>query len=92
MQNLVNREEDIWIRPWNIEKFDNLYERDERFFSFSFSMFLIAVSISSLLFSSFSKSGTQFLNFWIISELVEKIQKHEPKIIQYCLNKISFIV
>ena len=33
MQNLVNREEDIWIRPWDIEKFDNLYERDERFFS-----------------------------------------------------------
>lgn len=23
-------------------------------------------------------------DFWIISELVEKIQKHEPKIIQYC--------
>lgn len=22
-----------WLRPWNIEKFDNLYNRDERFFS-----------------------------------------------------------
>lgn len=22
-----------WLRPWNLEKFDNLYNRDERFFS-----------------------------------------------------------
>lgn len=22
-----------WIRPWNVEKFDNLYNRDDRFFS-----------------------------------------------------------
>lgn len=33
MQNLVNKQEDIWIRPWDIEKFDDLYSRDERFFS-----------------------------------------------------------
>lgn len=24
---------DSWIRPWNVEKFDNLYDRDDRFFS-----------------------------------------------------------
>lgn len=33
MQNLVNKKEDIWIRPWDIERFDDLSERDERFFS-----------------------------------------------------------
>ena len=22
-----------WLRPWNLEKFDDLYNRDERFFS-----------------------------------------------------------
>lgn len=33
MQNLVNVEKDVWIRPWDIEKFDELSERDERFFS-----------------------------------------------------------
>jgi hypothetical protein len=33
MQNLINKEVDFWERPWNKEKFDNLYERDERFFA-----------------------------------------------------------
>ena len=33
MQNLVNVEKDVWIRPWDIEKFDELSDRDERFFS-----------------------------------------------------------
>lgn len=33
MQNLVNREEDRWIRPWNLKDFSDLYNRDERFFS-----------------------------------------------------------
>ena len=33
MQNLINRKEDKWIRPWDIEKFDELTTRDERFFS-----------------------------------------------------------
>lgn len=33
MQNLINKEVDKWERPWNVVKFDNLYNRDERFFS-----------------------------------------------------------
>lgn len=33
MQNLVNKEEDFWIRPWDVEKFDSLSNRDERFFA-----------------------------------------------------------
>lgn len=33
MQNLVNKEQDIWVRPWNKTKFDDLDERDERFLS-----------------------------------------------------------
>lgn len=33
MQNLVNKKVDQWIRPWNMEKFDNIFERDDRFFS-----------------------------------------------------------
>lgn len=33
MQNLVNKQVDSWVRPWNIEKFDELADRDERFFS-----------------------------------------------------------
>lgn len=33
MENVYNREKKNWIRPWNIEKFDNLYNRDDRFFS-----------------------------------------------------------
>lgn len=31
--NIVNREKESWIRPWNIEQFDDLYNRDERFFA-----------------------------------------------------------
>lgn len=31
--NIVNREKESWVRPWHIEKFDDLYNRDERFFA-----------------------------------------------------------
>ena len=31
--NVVNKDIDRWIRPWNIKKFDDLSERDERYFS-----------------------------------------------------------
>jgi len=34
MNNVVQgNDEHKWLRPWNIEKFDDLYNRDERFFS-----------------------------------------------------------
>jgi len=33
MQNLVNKEIDVWERPWNRTKFDNIYEKDDRFFA-----------------------------------------------------------
>lgn len=33
MQNLVNKKIDRWVRPWNVEKFNELEKRDERFFS-----------------------------------------------------------
>jgi hypothetical protein len=33
MNNVFNREREPWIRPWNQEKFDDLYNRDERVFS-----------------------------------------------------------
>ena len=33
MNNVFNREREPWIRPWNQEKFNDLYNRDERFFS-----------------------------------------------------------
>ena len=32
MDNVFNRDKEPWIRPWNEEKFDDLYNRDERFF------------------------------------------------------------
>lgn len=33
MKDIVNAEQERWIRPWNIKKFDNLFERDDRFFA-----------------------------------------------------------
>ena len=33
MKYVFNRENEPWIRPWNQVKFDDLYNRDERFFS-----------------------------------------------------------
>jgi len=33
MKHVFNRENEPWIRPWNQVKFDDLYNRDERFFS-----------------------------------------------------------
>jgi len=33
LNNLTNKEITKWIRPWNIEKFDDLTTRDERFFA-----------------------------------------------------------
>ena len=33
-QDITNIEEkDVWLHPWNLEKFDDLYNRDERFFA-----------------------------------------------------------
>ena len=33
MKYVFNRDKSDWIRPWEIEKFDDLYNRDERFFA-----------------------------------------------------------
>ena len=33
MDNIVNRKKTPWVRPWHIQKFDDLYNRDERFFA-----------------------------------------------------------
>lgn len=33
MDNIVNKEKDKWIRPWNMKNFDSLSIRDDRFFS-----------------------------------------------------------
>jgi len=33
MDNIVNKDIDRWVRPWNLNKFDDLKFRDERFFS-----------------------------------------------------------
>ena len=33
MENIYNKEIDKWLRPWNLEKFDELKFRDERYFS-----------------------------------------------------------
>ena len=33
MSNILNKEKSVWVRPWNVEKFDNLATRDERFFA-----------------------------------------------------------
>ena len=33
MKTVFNKEKEKWIHPWNIKQFDNLYNRDERFFS-----------------------------------------------------------
>ena len=33
MKTVFNREKEQWIRPWMTDKFDDLYNRDERFFS-----------------------------------------------------------
>lgn len=33
MQNLINKEKDKWLRPWDAEKHDNTFYQDDRFFS-----------------------------------------------------------
>lgn len=33
MTNVINKEVTPWQRPWDVERFDDLYNRDERFFS-----------------------------------------------------------
>lgn len=33
MKNVTNIKKDKWVRPWDLEKFDNIYDRDERFFA-----------------------------------------------------------
>ena len=31
--NTVNRKNKKWLRPWNVKQFNDLYNRDDRFFS-----------------------------------------------------------
>lgn len=33
MQDLVNKKVDKWIHPWNVQKFDNITDRDDRYFA-----------------------------------------------------------
>lgn len=33
MENVTNKKANPWVRPWNLTKFDDLYNRDERFFA-----------------------------------------------------------
>lgn len=33
MNNILNVEKERWLRPWELTNFDNLYNKDERFFS-----------------------------------------------------------
>lgn len=33
MDNVINKQTDKWIKPWNLKKFDELAIRDERYFS-----------------------------------------------------------
>ena len=33
MNSVYNKEKERWLHPWNIKQFDDLYNRDERFFS-----------------------------------------------------------
>lgn len=33
MENLVNQDKEKWVRPWNITKFDSIYDKDCRFFA-----------------------------------------------------------
>ena len=40
MDNVFNRDKEPWIRPWNTKKFDDLYNRDERFFAIVVKGFL----------------------------------------------------
>lgn len=32
-KTIYNRDGSTWLRPWNVEKFDDLYERDDRYFA-----------------------------------------------------------
>ena len=40
MNDVFNRDKEPWIRPWNKEKFNDLYNRDERFFAIVVKGFL----------------------------------------------------
>ena len=33
MNNVINKDIQKWVKPWELEKFDNIYNRDERFFA-----------------------------------------------------------
>lgn len=57
MQNLINKEEDIWIRPWDIERFDDLSAHDERFFS------LVIKGVLSWLNSNLKMYGKSIKHF-----------------------------
>lgn len=50
MQNVVNKDITPWIRPWNTKKFDDLYNRDERFFAILIKGFLAYMNRTVMLY------------------------------------------
>lgn len=58
MNKVFNREREQWIRPWNQEKFDDLYNRDERFFAIVIKGFLSWLNRNIVLYN---KSVNHFI-------------------------------
>lgn len=50
MLSLINKDTDVWKRPWDIEKFDNLHYKDERFFSILTKGFLLWLNENILMY------------------------------------------
>ena len=51
MNNVFNREREAWIRPWNQEKFDDLFNRDERFFAILIKGFMSYLNRNLVLYN-----------------------------------------
>lgn len=51
MENIINKKIEPWKRPWNITKFDDLYNRDERFISIVIKGLIMWLNSNILLYN-----------------------------------------
>lgn len=49
MENISSKPIDVWVRPWDVEKTDNIYDRDDRFFAILIKGFLSYLNTTMVL-------------------------------------------
>ena len=85
---MVNSDEkNKWIRPWNLEKFDNIYNRDERYFSILMKGLLSWLNRNVIMYNKPILHFVTHICIWKISVMNFHGVKHLVKIRYICRHQ-----